>query len=148
MCVYCTVWVLKALSNGWWCPIAIDQRAHYSIPSNQNPTALNRPDSPVTSDWAVCLDDGDDFDSDGSERMRVSMSIKRHQSFRYQNRTILWSRYCTVSSSSFSCRKSTVGKELAERLKVDFLDGDDLHSSQNISKMKSGSPLGDEVCLS
>ncbi|EFP90861.2 uncharacterized protein PGTG_17060 [Puccinia graminis f. sp. tritici CRL 75-36-700-3] len=39
--------------------------------------------------------------------------------------------------------KSTFGSELAKRLDVPFLDGDDLHPPSNIEKMKSGVPLDD-----
>ena len=37
--------------------------------------------------------------------------------------------------------KSTLGKILAERLKVDFLEGDDFHSPANLAKMSRGEPL-------
>jgi gluconokinase len=40
--------------------------------------------------------------------------------------------------------KSTVGRRLAERLGVPFLEGDDLHSPENRRKMASGHPLTDE----
>ncbi|PLW11142.1 hypothetical protein PCANC_12955 [Puccinia coronata f. sp. avenae] len=39
--------------------------------------------------------------------------------------------------------KSTFGLQLARRLNVPFLDGDDLHPQSNIEKMKSGVPLED-----
>ena len=39
--------------------------------------------------------------------------------------------------------KSTVAKELAERLHFEFLEGDDLHSESEIAKMHSGHPLTD-----
>ncbi len=39
--------------------------------------------------------------------------------------------------------KTTVGKLLAERLTIDFFDGDDFHSEKNVKKMASGSPLND-----
>ncbi|WP_035861403.1 gluconokinase, GntK/IdnK-type [Cryptosporangium arvum] len=42
------------------------------------------------------------------------------------------------------CGKSTVGKLLAERLGVDFAEGDDLHPQANIDKMTAGHPLTDE----
>ena len=47
---------------------------------------------------------------------------------------------CGVSG----CGKSTIGKRLAERLKLSFFDGDDFHSKANIEKMKSGRPLDDD----
>jgi gluconokinase len=40
--------------------------------------------------------------------------------------------------------KSTVGRLLAERLGVEFLDGDDLHPAANKAKMAGGEPLTDE----
>ena len=41
------------------------------------------------------------------------------------------------------CGKTTVGKVLAERLKVPFGDADDFHSPANVAKMQAGSPLTD-----
>lgn len=41
------------------------------------------------------------------------------------------------------CGKSTVGVALAERLRVPFVDADDLHPEANIAKMASGQPLDD-----
>jgi 6-phosphogluconate dehydrogenase len=40
--------------------------------------------------------------------------------------------------------KSTIGSLLAEKLKINFYDGDDFHSEENIKKMASGTPLTDE----
>ena len=40
--------------------------------------------------------------------------------------------------------KSTVGRELAERLGVPFADGDDFHSKANVDKMTAGIALTDE----
>ena len=40
--------------------------------------------------------------------------------------------------------KSTVGKEVAERLGVPFADGDDFHSKANVDKMTAGIALDDE----
>lgn len=40
--------------------------------------------------------------------------------------------------------KSTVGKALADRLGLSFIDGDDLHPAANKEKMASGTPLTDE----
>ncbi|KAG0150448.1 hypothetical protein CROQUDRAFT_652376 [Cronartium quercuum f. sp. fusiforme G11] len=42
------------------------------------------------------------------------------------------------------CGKSTIAIELSKRLKIEFLDGDDVHSDFNIKKMSSGIPLNDE----
>ena len=39
--------------------------------------------------------------------------------------------------------KSTIGKMLAERLKCEFVDGDDFHSDNNINKMANGQSLDD-----
>jgi len=39
--------------------------------------------------------------------------------------------------------KSTVGALLAERLGVEFLDGDDYHPPANVAKMAAGQPLED-----
>lgn len=40
--------------------------------------------------------------------------------------------------------KSTVGRQLAERLGWPFHDGDDFHPAQNVSKMSKGIPLDDD----
>ena len=40
--------------------------------------------------------------------------------------------------------KTAVGKALAARLDVPFLDGDDLHPPENVAKMTRGEPLDDE----
>jgi gluconokinase len=40
--------------------------------------------------------------------------------------------------------KSTVGAALAQRLRVPFADGDDLHPPANIAKMTAGHPLDDD----
>ena len=40
--------------------------------------------------------------------------------------------------------KSVVGHELADRFGLDYADGDDFHSEQNIAKMSAGTPLTDE----
>lgn len=42
------------------------------------------------------------------------------------------------------CGKSTVGKLLADELKLDFLEGDDFHPKANVEKMSNGIPLTDE----
>jgi gluconokinase len=43
-----------------------------------------------------------------------------------------------------SCGKTTIGQALAQALQVDFTEGDKLHSSANIAKMSSGTPLNDD----
>jgi gluconokinase len=40
--------------------------------------------------------------------------------------------------------KSTVGSALAERLGVDYVDGDTFHPPANIAKMSAGTPLTDD----
>lgn len=40
--------------------------------------------------------------------------------------------------------KTVVGSRLASRLKVPFIDGDDLHPQANIDKMSAGHPLDDK----
>lgn len=42
------------------------------------------------------------------------------------------------------CGKSSVGAALGEKLGVAYVDGDDLHPSENIAKMSKGLPLNDE----
>jgi carbohydrate kinase (thermoresistant glucokinase family) len=39
--------------------------------------------------------------------------------------------------------KSTIGRMLADRLGAGFIDGDELHSPQNVELMASGTPLSD-----
>lgn len=39
--------------------------------------------------------------------------------------------------------KTTVGRLLAERLGMPFIEGDDYHPAANVAKMASGVPLGD-----
>ncbi len=41
------------------------------------------------------------------------------------------------------CGKSTVGQLLAHACGVPFVDGDDLHSPENVERMRSGTPLTD-----
>ncbi|MFN4171603.1 MAG: gluconokinase [Pseudorhodobacter sp.] len=42
------------------------------------------------------------------------------------------------------CGKSSVGEALAPHLGAAYIDGDDLHSPQNVEKMRSGTPLTDD----
>src|SRR5271167_1179271 len=41
------------------------------------------------------------------------------------------------------CGKSTIGCAIANETHFPFIEGDDLHSPQNIAKMSSGYPLAD-----
>jgi len=41
------------------------------------------------------------------------------------------------------CGKTSVGEALAKQLGWDFYDADDFHSSENVAKMASGTPLND-----
>lgn len=43
-----------------------------------------------------------------------------------------------------STGKTTVGQEVARRLNIKLIDGDDLHPRANILKMSSGQPLNDD----
>jgi gluconokinase len=40
--------------------------------------------------------------------------------------------------------KSTIGQQLAARLRWPFYDGDDFHSAENVAKMSQGVPLDDD----
>ena len=42
------------------------------------------------------------------------------------------------------CGKSTVGLQLAQALGVPYVEGDDLHSAENVERMRSGIALTDE----
>lgn len=42
------------------------------------------------------------------------------------------------------CGKSTVGRALAQRLRVAFVEGDEWHPPRNVALMRSGTPLSDE----
>ncbi len=41
------------------------------------------------------------------------------------------------------CGKTTIGKLLSKKLCIPFFDADDFHSTENIKKMASGTPLTD-----
>jgi carbohydrate kinase (thermoresistant glucokinase family) len=40
--------------------------------------------------------------------------------------------------------KTTIGKQVATKLGVDFAEGDDFHPEANVAKMRRGEPLNDE----
>ncbi|XP_065671121.1 probable gluconokinase isoform X2 [Hydra vulgaris] len=42
------------------------------------------------------------------------------------------------------CGKTTVGKALAEKLNIGFIDADDYHSVESVKKMLAGEPLVDK----
>ena len=42
------------------------------------------------------------------------------------------------------CGKSSVGEALAQRLRVTYRDGDDLHTPEAVEKMRTGIPLTDD----
>lgn len=42
-----------------------------------------------------------------------------------------------------SCGKSTIGKLLADRFSLSFIEGDDFHPAENVLKMSKGIPLND-----
>ncbi len=42
------------------------------------------------------------------------------------------------------CGKTTLGAALADRIGAAFIDGDSLHSAENVAKMSRGAPLTDE----
>lgn len=52
--------------------------------------------------------------------------------------------YKIVVMGVSGCGKSSVGKQLADQLQLTFFDGDDYHSSENISKMSQGIALTDK----
>lgn len=53
------------------------------------------------------------------------------------------SREKVVIAGVSGCGKTTVGRALAERLELPFLDADDFHPPENIRKMRSGVALDD-----
>ena len=42
------------------------------------------------------------------------------------------------------CGKTSVGEALSNRLNIPYHDGDDLHSTANVAKMRAGTPLTDD----
>ena len=51
---------------------------------------------------------------------------------------------CFVVMGVCGCGKTTVGKQLASRLKIPFFDADDFHPPENIDKMSTGIALNDD----
>ncbi len=51
---------------------------------------------------------------------------------------------CLVVMGVSACGKSEVGRRVAEQLGGVFIDGDDHHPEENVSKMASGTPLAEE----
>lgn len=51
------------------------------------------------------------------------------------------SRPLVVVSGVTATGKSTVGRELARRLGVEYADADDFHTPANLAKMRAGEPL-------
>ena len=51
---------------------------------------------------------------------------------------------CYVLMGVSGCGKSSVGEQMASRVGMTFIDGDDLHPKTNIDKMTRGEPLTDE----
>lgn len=51
---------------------------------------------------------------------------------------------CVILMGVSGTGKSTVGEALARAIQAKFIDGDDLHPRQNISKMASGQALSDD----
>ena len=50
---------------------------------------------------------------------------------------------CLVVMGVSACGKSSIGRRVAASLQGDFLDGDDLHSPENVADMAAGKPLTD-----
>ena len=42
------------------------------------------------------------------------------------------------------CGKTTIGQILAKRLNIEFYDGDDYHTPENVDKMQNNQPLTDD----
>jgi gluconokinase len=51
---------------------------------------------------------------------------------------------CLVVMGVSACGKSEVGRGVAQRLGGVFIDGDDHHPDENVSKMAAGTPLAEE----
>ncbi len=54
-----------------------------------------------------------------------------------------FSQFAFVVMGVSGCGKSTVGQLLAEQLGVEFIEGDQYHSTDNVQKMAYGKPLND-----
>ncbi len=53
-------------------------------------------------------------------------------------------RRAVVVMGVSGCGKSSVGQGVATALGLDFIDGDDLHASASVAKMRAGTPLTDD----
>ncbi len=51
---------------------------------------------------------------------------------------------CVVVMGVSGCGKSTVGREVAARLGLRYVEGDELHPPRNVALMAAGTPLSDE----
>lgn len=51
---------------------------------------------------------------------------------------------CIIFMGVSGVGKTSLGKEVAHRLGLKFIDGDDLHPKANIIKMGQGQPLSDQ----
>ena len=56
---------------------------------------------------------------------------------------LMMAGFVVVVMGVCGCGKSTVAAALAHELECEWVDADAFHSSQNVSKMKSGTPLTD-----
>lgn len=54
------------------------------------------------------------------------------------------SRLCVVVMGVSGCGKSTVGRSVAERLGLRYVEGDELHPPRNVALMAAGTPLTDD----
>lgn len=75
----------------------------------------------------------------------MSSRLSKSASLRLSDRYLLNSEPLVVVMGVSGSGKSTIGVQLAQRLVVPFIDGDDLHPAANIDKMSRGLPLtGDD----
>ena len=53
-------------------------------------------------------------------------------------------KYWVLCFGVTGCGKSTIGKAIADHFGVQFVEGDEFHSQENVAKMSAGIPLTDE----